>query len=328
MSKAPTFGAEVLRIAPADIFIPKRLGLYFPDKAAALGELMAVHGQRTPGTVRKPLTKEEKESGRPWVLIAGRHRLGGAEIKGLDFVALERIGVTIEEALDEEASENLDRREQPPLERAIFIHATCEAARLRIAAQSGGIKQQQAAIAARWAKVKDDPGLREQALQEETDDTCGHLVRSYGWEESVAEAFGRDKRTIRRALALYRMVIEPFPELTQALSNHPVVGNNAAQLQAIAGIDRESDRRKAIELLLENPEMGADMALASLGLARAGTDKSAGALSQKYYDQISGGWNRLNLGQRREFLPKLAALVNTPELKRELRDMLNAELGE
>ena len=71
MSAAPTFGEQLLRLAPSDIHIPERLGLFFPDKAAALGRLMAIHGQRTPITVRKSAKGIEQ----PWTLVTGMHRL-------------------------------------------------------------------------------------------------------------------------------------------------------------------------------------------------------------------------------------------------------------
>lgn len=322
MSTAPTFGEALLRVSPADIFIPERLGLYFADKAAALGKLMAIHGQRTPITVRKSSSKVEQ----PWTLVTGMHRLNGAMLEGLDVLALERIGGTASDALDEEASENLDRREQPPLERAIFIQATAKAAQERLAAQHGTISQHRLAIKARWDRVKAGEMRLDQALQEESDDTADTMSTVYGWQESVAEAFGRDKRAIRRALHLYRMLVEPFPEFIQRLSDHPVVGNNAAQLKAIADIKDEANRRAAIELLLSNPELSADDAR-----VEAGIDLPAGreAMPQeKFFAQITTGWGRLKLEQRRVFVRESLIPMLTPEMKRELRDRLNEELGD
>lgn len=335
MNSASTFGEALLRIAPTEIHIPTRLGLFFPDKAAALGKLMAIHGQRTPITVRK----SGKGTDQLWTLVTGMHRLNGAIAEGLDFVfALERIGGTAADALDEEASENLDRRDQPPLERAIFIHATCEAAKARLAAMHGtdnqrviaGRARQNSAAdtmsAARWAKVKLGEIRADQALQEESDDARDTMSLAYGWQESVAEAFGRDVRSIRRALTLYRLVIEPFPDFTQALSDHPIVGNNAAQLKALADIKDEKQRRTVIEALLADSELSADEARVQAGIDHAGAQATPLA-HQKFYNQIEGGWQRLNLGQRRQFIPNIAAMMHTPELKRELRDQLNKELG-
>lgn len=319
MNTPSTFGEAVLRIAPADIHIPQRLGLYFPDKAAALGRLMAIHGQRTPITVRK----SAKGIQQPWTLIVGMHRLNGALIEELPFVfALERIGGTAADALDEEASENLDRRDQPPLERAIFIHATCEAARARL----GDVKQHQLAAKARWAKYKAGEIRVEQALQEEADDASDTMSLAYGWVETVAEAFGRDKRTIHRALSLYKMVIEPFPDLTQALSDHPVVGNNAAQLKAIADIKSEKQRRAVIEQLLGNPDLSADEARVAVGV-----DLPSGPAPlphMKHVNAIAGGLSRLSATQQKQNLDTIVGALKSDEVKRQLRDRLNEELGD
>lgn len=323
MNTAPTFGEALLRIAPADIHIPQRLGLYFPDKAAALGRLMAIHGQRTPITVRRSAAGVEQ----PWTLIVGMHRLNGAIIENLPtVVALERIGGTAADALDEEASENLDRREQPPLERAIFIAATARAAQERLAAIHGTSAQHKLAISARWARVKSGEMLPKHALQEEADDTCDKMSHVYGWVDSVASAFGRGKREIYRALTLYRMVIEPFPELTQALSDHPVVGNNASQLALIAGVDTEAARRKVIDLLLADAELSADDARVQAGIDRA--EGREPTKFEKFTNQISGGLSRLSASEQKRGLPSIVGALKTEEVKRQLRDLLNEELGE
>jgi ParB family transcriptional regulator, chromosome partitioning protein len=48
---------------------------------------------------------------------------------------------------------------------------------------------------------------------------------------------------------------------------------------------------------------------------------------QKHLNAIVGGWGRLDIAQKRQFIPQFAALL-TPDLKRALRDRLNEELGE
>lgn len=324
MSGGPQFGEALLRIAPDKIHIPQRLGLYFPDKAEALGTLMAIHGQRTPITVRAS-SRKIAEAGQPWTLIVGMHRTHGAMLKGLELIALERIGGTAADALDEEASENLDRREQPPLERAIFIHATCEAAKLRLAGQHGTINQHRLGAKARWAKVKAGELRLEQALQEEGDDACDTMSQAYGWAESVAAAFGRDKRAIYRALALYRMVVEPFPELTQALSDHPVVGGNAAQLKLIAQVRDEGQRRQVIDLLLADRDLSAEGARVMAGIDAP--EVAAPTKDVKFTSTISDSWGRLSMTARREYLPRFVGLL-TPDLKVRLGELLGDNVAE
>ncbi len=330
MNSTPTFGEALLRIAPTDIFIPKRLGLYFPDKAAALGRLMAAHGQRTPITVRAPLLVSDQDKngvpheGKPWVLVTGMHRLNGAIIVDLPHVfALERRHATEADALDEEASENLDRREQPPLEKAIFIHATCEAAKARL----GDASQQSLAARARWDRVKSGAIRVDQALQDDVNDASDTMSLAYGWADSVAEAFGRDKRSIHRALKLHRMIIEPFPEMVQALSDHPVVGSNAAQLKVIADLPGENQRRAVIEALRADPELSAEGARVQVGIAGAAKTGPAQPYD-KFTGQISTGWGRLSVPQRREFIARIPAMLGSDDMKRRLRDLLNEELGD
>lgn len=134
------------------------------------------------------------------------------------------------------------------------------------------------------------------------------------------------KRTIHYDLTLSRLLIEPFSELTEDLARHPVVGENSAQLKLIAAIRDEAQRRLVIEALLEDHELSADQARVQVGL-----DSAAGpepVKHQKFFNQIEGGWSRLGMTEKRAFVPKLAAMLETPGLKRAMRDLLNAELGE
>lgn len=327
MTGAPTFGDAVLRIAPDQIAIPKRLGLYFPDKAAALGRMMAVNGQRTPLTVRKSGPRAEL----PWTLVVGRHRLGGALLEELATVmAIEVSKADADEIMDIEASENVHRREQPPLERAIFVHAVCEAAKARIAREHGGLSQQQLAIRARWARVKERADNPAQALQDESDDTVGNFAAVYGWQESAANAFGMGKRDVHRSLTLYRLVVEPFGiEITQRLSDHPVVGNNASELANIAEVRDESKRRGLIAALLADRNLSADGARIICGLPVSSKGKPPiDRPYEKFFGQITSAWARIGVGQRRAFVPTLVSMLNTPELKRSMRDRLNEELGD
>lgn len=71
-------GAAVLALSPSDILIGDRLGAFWPDKAAALGKMMAQDGQIVPIIVRKSGSR----AAAPWTLVAGHHRLEGAKLEG------------------------------------------------------------------------------------------------------------------------------------------------------------------------------------------------------------------------------------------------------
>lgn len=319
-SRSPLLGdATLFELSPHHVDEGNRIGFLHEDKAAALGRLMAVDGQRDPIKVVAQKGNDEK----PWRLVTGMHRLIGARIEGLTVWAIEVHGKP-EDLADLEASENLHRRPLAPIERAKFVHALCEAARLRIAREHGDLKQEQLAIRARWARVKTGETKVDQALQEEADDTADKMSAVYGWVDSAADAFGLDKRTIRRSLELYRLIVEPFPGMAEQLAAHPVVGENAAQLKLIAEIKDEQIRRELIARIIADPELSADEARVQAGLDQR---HAAPAPYQKHYNAIAGGWERLGTAERRRFLPTFAGLL-TPGMKRELRDLLNQELGD
>lgn len=313
--------AKLFELSPLHVDEGERIGFLHEDKAAALGRLMAVDGQRDPIKV----VANKKNAEKPWRLVTGMHRLIGARIENITVWAIEVSGKP-EDLADLEASENLHRRPLAPIERAKFVAALCQAAQERIAREHGELSQQKLAIKARWDRVKHGETRVEEALQEEGDDTADKMSAVYGWQESAAEALGLDPRTIRRSLELFRLVIEPFPQLAEQLSRHPVVGENAAQLRLIAQVKSESDRRKVIEALLGDDEIGADDAR-----IQAGIDRPAGPAPlpyQKHYNAIEGGWTRLGTAERKRFLRERFVTILTPGEKRELRDRLNEELGE
>lgn len=321
-TNSPLLDAKLFELSPTQVDEGDRIGFLHEDKAAALGRLMAVDGQRDPIKV----VAQPKNTAQPWRLVTGMHRLIGARLEGLTVFAIEVSGQP-EDLADLEASENLHRRPLQPIERAKFTAALVEAARSRIARQHGDLTQQQIAIKARWDRVKSGERRAEEALTEETGDTRSILERVYGWQESVGEALGMSRTAIHRDLEIYRLVIEPFSDRAEALSKHPVVGENSTQLRAIAQIKDQAQRGAVIDLLLADNDLSADEAR-----IRTGIDQVAGgpapAPHQKFYNQILGGWSRLAIAQKREFVPQLASLLDSDDLKRRMRDQLNKELGE
>jgi hypothetical protein len=246
-------------------------------------------------------------------------------MEGITVFAIEVKGKP-EDLADLEASENLHRRPLGPIERAKFTAALVTAAQERIAREHGNVSQQQLAIKARWDRVKHHDQTAEAALRDEVEDTCATMSHVYGWEESVSDALDMSRRTIHRDLALYRLVIEPFPDLAEQLAKHSVVGENGAQLKALTQLKDEGVRRKVIEALLADHEIGVEDAKIAAGAGSA-VPLATPVAHQKHYNAIEGAWSRLSLEHKRQFVPKLASML-TPEMKRALRDQLNEELGE
>lgn len=317
--------AKLFELSPLHVDEGRRIGFLHEDKAAALGRLMAVDGQRDPIKV----VANAGNADQPWRLVTGMHRLIGARIEGITVWAIEVSGKP-EDLAALEASENLHRRPLSPLERAKFTAALVQAARERIAREHGDLKQQQIAIKARWKRVKSGEIRAEQALKDEADDTCRIVQHVYGWEESVGEALGMSRDSIYRDLRLHRLIIEPFSaEMVEALARHPV-GENGAQLKALAAICDEDSRKGVIEALVGDVELSVEEASVSVGIGRAGDALATpeAKAREKYFSQIKGGWSRLAVAQKREFIPHLAAMLDSVDLKRRLRDQLNEELGD
>lgn len=310
--------AKLMELSPLHVDEGQRIGFLHEDKAAAIGRLMAVDGQRDPIKV----VAQPKNADQPWRLVTGMHRLIGARIEGIPVFAIEVSGKP-EDLADLEASENLHRRPLAPIERAKFVAALCEAATLRIARQHGDLMQQKLAAKARWDRVKKGEIRVDQALAEEVDDAGDKMSSVYGWQDSAADALGMDKRTIQRALQLYRLIIEPFPaELVRALADHPVVGENASQLKAIADISDQATRRAVIEALIADQELSADDARVQVGLD---TGKVAPPTKDvKFASTITDSWGRLTLGAKRAFLPEFAKLL-TADMRQQMRAALDAE---
>lgn len=323
--------AQLLELDPADIFIPERIGFLHEDKAAALGRLMAVDGQRDPIKVARNLPSKSieavvAEGKKPWRLVTGMHRLTGAAMEGITVFAIEVKGKP-EDLADLEASENLHRRPLGPIERAKFTAVLVTAAQERIAREHGDLDQYQRGAKARWDRVKHFEETAEAALRDETEDACAKIAQAYSWEESVGEALGMSRRTIHNDLAIYRLVIEPFPDLAEALAKHPVVGENGSQLKELTRLKDEAVRRRVIEALLADHEIGVEDAKIAAGVGAA-VPLATPVAHQKFLNAVVGNLDRLGPSKIKQHLPEIVRALGTPDVKRKMRDLLDQELGD
>ena len=313
-------GAKLIEVDPDDVEIGSRVGFYNEDFAVAIGQSMLAFGQRDPIKFRR-----DRKGKKPWLLVVGRHRLVGARLQGLKVWGIEVDGPP-EEFENLEASENLERRKLPPIENAMFVHSFVEAARKRLAREHGEMKQQELAIKARWDRVKAFDTTAGEALDDEASDTSANLAGVYGWQESARDAMGMSEREVYRALSLYRLLIAPFPELAQPLAGHQIVGCNASQLKLITDVKDEGQRRAVIEALLADDDLNAIDARISIGIG--GQDGPPTLAHQKHVNAVVGGLSRLNQNLQKRHLVEFVQALKTDDVKRQLRDILNEELGE
>lgn len=315
--------ASVFQIAPEDILIEKRIGLFWPDKAAALGKLMAQDGQNDPIKVRKNGARAKK----PWTLVVGLHRLEGAKLEGFRSIdAIEAFG-DARQLRDIEASENMHRRSLPPIERACFVRAIADAAEERLNGQHDGLSPQQIAIRARWDGLKDKASGVERAddvADAEADHTRLNLDRVYGWRDKVAQALGLSISAIKRDLALHRAIVAPFPDLYAALAQHPVA-DNASALQDIASIKDQEMRRSLIEGLISNPELTLAQAKEGLGLSSPAAPAPTGAT--KFMNNTTSNLARLSAGDQAKIAPEIVKTMK-PTALLALRAALDARIQE
>ena len=314
---------SVLQLDPNDIAVGDRIGMYWPDKAAALGKLIAAKGQRTPINVRRNGPNAKK----PWTLIVGYHRLEGVKLEGLRAIDAIEVHGDATELLDIEASENLERRSLPPIERACFVRAMADVAEARMQSQHGELTQQQIAIRARWdAEKAKAPGVvREEDLNEiEAEHTGVNFTRVYRWRDEIAASMGLSVESIKKDLALHRALIAPFPALYEDLARHPIVGENASALRDIASFALPA-RRDLIESLIAAPDMTLAQAKEGLGLSSAAAPGATGAT--KFMNGTTSNLARLSAGDQSRIAPEIVKTFK-PTALLALRAALDARISE
>lgn len=311
----------VLSIDPSTIDPDEagRIGLFYPEKAEALGVLMAEHGQKTPITVIASVSDGQYK----WKLVSGLHRLKACLASGVDVlaIALPMISGLDGDADFVQASENLHRRELEPIERAMFIRAMVDIVRAKVLKEYGVVSQQQLAGKARAARVQySDAEKADEASKAASD----NLSRAYGWNDKVAEASGFGKRDIQRSMRIYRCVVEENRDLMDAFKDLDVA-KSADALLKIAALKDAPLRRKVIETLISgSKDLG--YVFEMLGVTSAKQEASAYA---KFSSQILGGFSRLGTADKRRFIPELVSAipVGMRALVREELDRLDAEGG-
>ena len=311
---------QIIELAPATIDVSGRVGLFYPEKAEAYAALIARDGQRTPVIVRRNGSRAKL----PWTLVAGLHRHAACTIAGLPIRAMVIEGdeATLTAA---QASENLERRELAPLERAMFHAAVADAAKARMRAMHGGKSQQQMAVEKRWGADEAARGIRSDKLSQRIDKVqftatekadaeaqlAGEaLATAYRWSEAAATACGLSVRDLQRSLRIYRIIVEPNRDLMDALKNHAVAGN-ASALLAICGKGNDPATVRAIlEWLIAHPEAKtADEAIVALELAPSKGGSAAPAPDAKRLSAFIGTFGRMPLAEKKGALGQLGQML-------------------
>lgn len=311
---------QVVELDPATIDVTGRVGLFYPEKAEAYAALIARDGQRTPIVVRSNGNRAKL----PWTLVAGLHRHAACTMAGLPIRA-----IVVEGDADElraiQASENLDRRELAPLERAMFVAAVADAAKARLRSLHGGKSQQQIAVEQRWRDREEASDIRSVKMTErmdkvqftpvekadaEAEGARETLATAYRWSDTAAAASGMGVESLKRSLRIFRIIVEPNRDLMDALKSHAVAGN-ASALLAICGKGNDPATVRAIlEWLIAHPEAKtADEAIAALELAPSKGGSAASAPDAKRLSAFIGTFGRMPLAEKKGALGQLGQML-------------------
>ncbi|PAL25514.1 ParB/RepB/Spo0J family partition protein [Sphingopyxis sp. GW247-27LB] len=322
MAAAPIDAAvEVFPINPDDVYIPAGIGMFWPEEAAAIGASMKRDGQNDP---IKVVFRNDR-----WELVAGRHRTHGARAMRLPWIYAIEVKGTAAELRLIEASENIHRRNFGPIERALFVRAIADDAEARWSEGHDGMTPQQIGQIKRWEKerAKVDGVVRpDDAANMEAEYSSAKLAGLYGWQDEVAETLGLSSRSLQRSLLIHRQLIAPFePEVWEELARSPH-GRNASSLEALCRIKDADARRDTIDLLIDNPALKVEQALAIVD-EQAPQPKVRVTGDTKYMDNAGSNLARLSASGWRSFAPALAESIK-PSALLAVRDAIEARIAE
>lgn len=279
----------MLSLSIAEIEVGERIGFYNIDHAARLGISMAAEGQHSPIHVKR----NGNAAKRKWKLVAGLHRLRGAEAipwTHIDAVQVADASASASELRRLELSENVDHRHRRPIERSILMVAH---GRLEEEIDHPGMVGEPSQVRAarkRWSGLSTSENARTiighasarshphsagtmtiPAENRSPNHACATIAHVCDWRDRTAAAFGVSLSTLKLHQRLYRNIVEPaeLADLAQAVNDHPL-GERLSSMTTLASIRRPEARRKAAETILSSPDWKSmDQVMVAAGLERS-----------------------------------------------------------
>jgi hypothetical protein len=301
--------SEIFKLHPSQVIVGSLVGLFWPDKAAAIGAKMQASGQNDPIKVRHKAGQ--------WELVTGYHRLQGALGLGLDEIAAIEVEGTADELLDIAVSENLDRRDLDPIERALHVRAAVDLAEKRAAKARGNVSPQSAAIAARWSRLRDNVATpANQKTAAEAEYTESNVWTAYGWSADVAASLGMSRAALFDSLKIHRQLIAPFErELWEELAR-TALGRKRKALIELADIVDEGTRRLVIDTIVGD-DMGQIGSVSDAKIAAGAKEppqRDASVGQTKYMNNASSNLDRLSAASQRSYASTLAEKIKPSAL--------------
>ena len=321
---------QSILVDPNDIEDGPRIGLFWPEKADAIGALMKADGQNEPIKIRTNSKGAEK----PWLLVVGRHRKHGAIRHGISQISALVAKGSAEQCREMEASENMDRRDLGAIEKAMFVRARADIYEGRFFDGQDGRSAQQIGQSKRWSSeaslnVLIDDEKRADLEAEHSAETISGL---YGWQDEAADAMGMTSRSLRTYLFIYRTVVavagtdESQGGRVHALARHPL-GQKRKSVIEIGKI-KDTDARKAVIDLIASDH---DHKIASVtdakikwGLKPAKAPALEG--QSKYMANATANLDRLSASSWVSLAPVIAEKIK-PSALQAMRDAIDARLA-
>lgn len=287
-----TTDLPVMSLPIADIAIGDRIGFFNADHADQIGARMAVEGQRHPIQVQR----NGNAAAQSWTLVAGLHRLRGANRKGwLSINAIQVAGpnANVADLRRLELAENIDHRHRRPIERAIMMEAH---ALLEEAVDYPD-------------SIGEAPKVRAGRARHSA---AANVAAAENWLDRTAKAFGVSRRQLERHRRIYREIYEALPELAQKLNDHPI-GESLRDLERLASFPFDAEhnnRRAAIEHLLSQ----SDWKSLNAALEDAGFKQSNGnrVHPDNHCAVISNAWGKMRLHEKRQYLDEFPKMLTKP----------------
>lgn len=284
----PTILGQIVQLQPEQIDASNRLLPLDPAWVDALAAMMKADGQLTPIEVCRLPGRAD------YTLVTGGHRHAAAAKAGLALRA-EVITNDATERRLREASENVNRRNLSPIDRA---KAVADLVAVQKAARGLELDQggQAVAAAARW-----------QQIEKEADDASDIVSLAYGWADEAAERAGLTRRTVYRDLELLRGIPDSVAEALRR-ADHPVF-HNAAQLKALAGLE-PVEQSKVLSLLLHADAVVAGAPFDKVTDAIAAMKgRTAPAPDAKRLSAFTGTFGRMPLAEKKAALGELSRVL-------------------
>lgn len=277
---------ELLLLPIADIEIGERIAVRDDAHIAHLAGLFEADGQRDPIEV----AKRGPDATRPWLLVAGYHRIHAAMAAGLPDIAAYQVAdehATVAALKLIELSENVDHRKHRPIDLSILIAARAEIEERIDYPDAVGEPSQVRAARARWDAEKDAADIMSTAsdrsdvnaaatiaaASEDSDGDAPVIVTdASNWKDRTALAFNVSVSTIERYLLIHRGLAAVFPDHISALNFHPALEGFTSAYR-LAKISDEGSRLAVVEALIANPEvetLDAAMVLAGVSTSKGG----------------------------------------------------------